>query len=211
MASAGLSLVEATMATFRQFFVAILSVALLASTFPAEASADPIPPQGSGQAQQPQSSAPSDQEIQQMVAPIALYPDALVAQILAAATYPTQVVEADRWLQQNKNLPPDQLAAAANKQPWDPSVKALTQFPSVLDNMSQNLTWTSNLGDVYYNDQQRVMNAVQVMRKEAQQAGNLKSTPQQTVTTQGQTIVIQPASPRWSMCPLTLRRSMAPR
>src|SRR5215472_4713999 len=182
------------MATFKKCFATILSVALLTSTFPAEGR-PASQPQGSGQAQQPQSSAPSDQEIQQMVAPIALYPDALVAQILAAATYPTQVVEADRWLQQNKNLPPDQLAAAANKQSWDPSVKALTQFPSVLDNMSQNLTWTSNLGDVYYNNQQGVMNAVQVMRKEVQQAGNLKTTPQQTVSTQGQTIVIQPASP----------------
>ena len=148
------------------------------------------PPQGNTQ-----SSAPSQQDLEQLVAPIALYPDALVAQILAGSTYPTQIVEADRWLHQNSNLKGDQLLAAVDKQPWDPSVKALTQFPSVLDNMSQNLSWTSSLGDAYFNVPQDVMNAVQSMRAKAQAAGNLKSTPQQTVTTQGQMIVIQPANP----------------
>ena len=181
--------------TYRSFFATILSGALLVSTFPMDGWSALSAPQGGDQAPQAEPSAPSDEDIQQLVAPIALYPDALIAQILAAATYPTQVVEADRWVNQNKGKSADQLAAAVDKQPWDPSVKALTQFPSVLDNMSQNLSWTSSLGDVYYNDQQRVMNAVQVMRQKAQQAGNLKSTPQQTVSTQGQTIVIQPASP----------------
>src|ERR1700751_5264781 len=85
------------------------------------------------------------EHLQQLVAPIALYPDELVAQVLAASTYPTEIVEADRWLQQNSSLKGAQLASAVNKQPWDPSVKALTQFPSVLANMDKNLSWTSAL------------------------------------------------------------------
>jgi hypothetical protein len=87
------------------------------------------------------------QELQQLVAPIALYPDALVAQILAASTYPTEIVEADRWMQRHSGLTGDDLAKEVDKQPWDPSVKALTQFPSVLENMDKNLSWTSSLGD----------------------------------------------------------------
>src|SRR3981081_2599801 len=134
-------------------------------------------------------------QLQQLVAPIALYPDALVAQILAAATYPDQIVEADRWLQQHTELKGEQLGQEVDKQPWDPSVKALVEFPSVLANMDKNLSWTSSLGDAYVNQQQEVMNAVQVMRDRAEKAGNLKSTSQETVTQQGQTIVIEPADP----------------
>jgi hypothetical protein len=135
------------------------------------------------------------QQLEQLVAPIALYPDALVAQILAASTYPTQIVEADRWMQQHSTLKGEALAQAVNQQPWDASVKALAQFPSVLANLDKNLTWASSLGDAYVNQQQAVLDAVQTMRKRAQQAGNLKSNPQETVTTQGQTIVVQPANP----------------
>ena len=116
------------------------------------------------------------------MAPIALYPDSLVAQILAASTFPEQVVEADRWVQAHPDLKGDALGQAVDQQPWDPSVKALTAFPSVLGNMDKNLSWTSSLGDAYYNQQQDVMDAVQVMRQRAQEAGNLKTTPQQTVT-----------------------------
>ena len=181
------------MVTYRHISATILSVALLVSSFPMDGWSALGPPQGNAQAAP---SEPSQQDLEQLVAPIALYPDALVAQILAGSTYPTQIVEADRWLQQNSNLKGDQLMAAVNNQPWDPSVKALTQFPSVLDQMSQNLSWTSSLGDAYFNFQQDVMNAVQSMRAKAQAAGNLKSTPQQTVTTQGQTIVIVPANPQ---------------
>jgi len=163
------------------------------------------PPQGNAQ-----SSAPSQQDLEQLVAPIALYPDALVAQILAGSTYPTQIVEADRWLHQNSNLKGDQLLAAVDKQPWDPSVKALTQFPSVLDNMSQNLSWTSSLGDAYFNVPQDVMNAVQSMRAKAQAAGNLKSTPQQTVTTRARRSSSSPRTQRWFMfLPMAPRWSMA--
>src|ERR1700738_3589784 len=106
----------------------------------------------------------SPQQLQQLVAPIALYPDGLVAQILAAASYPDQVVEAEKWLGQHKNLTGDKLAKEVNKQHWDASVKALTQFPAVLANMNQNLAWTSELGDACVNQQQEVSQAVQVMR-----------------------------------------------
>jgi hypothetical protein len=133
-------------------------------------------------------------QLQQLVAPIALYPDSLVAQVLAASTFPEQVVEADRWLQAHPDLKGDALGQAIDPQPWDPSVKALTGFPSVLGNMDKNLSWTSSLGDAFYNQQQDVMDAVQVMRQRAQAAGNLQSTPQQTVEDQDSAIVIQPTS-----------------
>jgi uncharacterized membrane protein YgcG len=135
-------------------------------------------------------------QLQQLVAPIALYPDSLVAQVLAASTFPAEIVEADRWLQDNSSLKGDALAQAVDQRNWDPSVKALTAFPSVLGNMDKNLSWTSSLGDAYYNQQQDVMDAVQVMRQKAQTSGNLKSTDQQTVEAQGSTIVIQPANPQ---------------
>jgi hypothetical protein len=104
-------------------------------------------------------------------------------------------VEAETWLEKHKNLTGDKLAKEVNKQHWDNSVKALTEFPAVLANMNQNLAWTSELGDAHVNQQQAVTQAVQNMRQKAQQAGNLKTTTQEKVTTQGQTIVIQPAAP----------------
>jgi hypothetical protein len=134
--------------------------------------------------------------LQQLVAPIALYPDSLVAQILAASTFPEQVVQADRWLQAHPELKDDALAQAVDQQPWDVSVKALAAFPSVLGNMDKNLSWTSSLGDAYYNQQQNVMDAIQVMRQQAQKAGNLKSTPQQNVSVDGSDVVIQPVDPQ---------------
>jgi Protein of unknown function (DUF3300) len=144
---------------------------------------------------QPPSAHLTPEQLQQLVAPIALYPDALVAQILAASAYPTQIVEAERFLEQNPNLKGKDLGDAVNSQDWDPSVKALTQFPSVLANLNKDLSWTSELGDAYYNQQADVMQAVQAMRRKAQQAGNLKTTPQQTVTDQGPDVDIQPADP----------------
>ena len=137
---------------------------------------------------------PSEQE-QQLVAPIALYPDSLVAQILAAATNPTDIVQAWRWMQQHPGLQGQQLADGVDSQPWDPSVKALVQFRSVLDNMNKNLSWTSALGDTYANAPQEVLDAVQVLRQQAQATGRLQSTSQQTVSAQGQTILIEPADP----------------
>jgi hypothetical protein len=151
---------------------------------------------GQGFAQSESEPVPqSPEQVEQLVAPIALYPDGLVAQILSASTYPVQIVQAERWLRQNSNLKGDQLAMEVDKQPWDPSVKALVQFPAVLANMDKNLSWTSALGDAYFNQQQEVMDAVQLMRKQAREAGTLQNTPQQTVVTQGQNIVIQPATP----------------
>jgi hypothetical protein len=136
----------------------------------------------------------SPEHLQQLVAPIALYPDSLVAQILAASTFPEEVVEADRWLQAHPGLQGEALAQEVDQQSWDASVKALTAFPSVLGNMDKNLAWTSSLGDAYYNQEQDVMDAVQVMRQRAQAAGNLKTSSQQVVTGQGSTIIVQPAN-----------------
>ena len=138
----------------------------------------------------------STQQLDQLVAPIALYPDPLVAQILAGATHPTEIVEADRWLQQNPNLKGAELAKAVDAQSWDSSVKALTQFPGLIGMMDKNLSWTSALGEAYVNGQQNVLDAVQAMRQRAQQAGNLKSTPQESVTTAGDEIAIEPTDPQ---------------
>jgi len=142
-----------------------------------------------------QSSPQLPGDLEQLVAPIALYPDALIAQVLAASTYPTQVVEADRWMQENSSLKGPSLAQAVNQQSWDPSVKALTQFPSALAMMDTNLAWTSALGEAYVSESQSVLAAIQVMRGRAQRAGHLQSTPQESVTNEGQTIVIEPANP----------------
>ena len=144
---------------------------------------------------QPPSAPLAPEQLQQLVAPIALYPDALVAQILAASTYPTQIVEAERFLQQNPNLTGAALGVEVDKQDWDPSVKALMQFPSVLADMDKNLSWTSELGDTNYNQQADIMTAIQFMRAKAESAGHLSTTPQQSVTNQGDTVSIQPANP----------------
>ena len=146
----------------------------------------------------PTETAPnSTSELQSLVAPIALYPDALVAQILTAATFPDQVAIAEYWLQQNTSLTGSALMQAVDTQSWDPSVKALTQFPSVLTNLAHNLTWTSSLGEAFHNQQAEVMTAIQTLRAQAKAAGNLKSTPQVTVVQQSpQVIVIQPANPQ---------------
>jgi hypothetical protein len=134
-------------------------------------------------------------QLDQLVAPVALYPDALVAQVLTAATFAGQVTDADNWLHQYGGMPPDQLADAVNGMPWDPSVKALTEFPTVLDNMARNSGWSAALGDAYYNQPGDVMNAVQAMRYQAQQAGALRSTPQQRVVYDGGLVVIEPVNP----------------
>jgi len=146
---------------------------------------------GPGEAPAPLSS----DELDQLVAPIALYPDALVAQILAGSTYPIEVVQAARWQSANAGLSGASLAAAVDSQDWDPSIKALTQFPSVLANMNTNLSWTSALGQAYYSQPQDVLNAVQVMRQRALAAGTLANTPQQTVVNQNGMVMIEPANP----------------
>jgi hypothetical protein len=185
----------------KPILVALLAMTLLFAAWPQNLLAfqdAPPPPQDSQSPQDgqvPQSPSQSPEQLQQLVAPIALYPDSLVAQILAASTFPEQVVEADRFVQSHPGLQGEALGQEVDQQPWDPSVKALTAFPSVLGNMDKNLSWTSSLGDAYYNQQQDVMDAVQEMRRRAEEAGNLKTTQQQTVTSQDSTIAIQPASP----------------
>lgn len=181
--------------TFTKQLVSLsLCFLLVLATAPFEAGAQqPAPQSGySGQG------APlSAEDLQQLAAPIALYPDALVAQILGAATFPDQIDAAAGWLQQNPNLTGNNLMKAVDQQPWDPSVKALTQFPSVLDNLAKNLSWTSALGEAYHTQAADVMAAVQILRAKAQAAGNLKSGSQITVVQESpQTIVIQPANPQ---------------
>ncbi|HZD33159.1 MAG TPA: DUF3300 domain-containing protein [Candidatus Angelobacter sp.] len=135
-------------------------------------------------------------EIENIVSPIALYPDQLVAQILGAATYPDQVTAASNYVN-SSGLKGDALMKGVDGQPWDPSVKALTQFPTVLDQMAKNLAWTSALGDAAYNQQKDVMTAIQKLRQEAKAAGNLKTTSEIKVVQESpQTIVIQPANPQ---------------
>ena len=139
----------------------------------------------------------SANELQQLVAPIALYPDSLVGQILGAATFPDQVVDANQFLQDNPSLTGQTLMYAVDAQTWDPSVKALTQFPSVLANLANNLSWTSSLGEAYHTQAADVMSAVQALRAKAYAAGNLKSGSQITVVQQSpQVIVIQPSNPQ---------------
>jgi hypothetical protein len=196
--------------------------------------------QSSPPSQQPPATTyaiPTADQLYQLVAPIALFPDNLLAQVLAASTYPDQVSAAYQWLQQNSRLKGQQLLQTIDQQSWDASVKGLTQFPDVLQQMATNLSWTSALGDAYYNIPQSVMNAVQVMRQRAYQAGNLKTTQQQNVAVQNQvpgsaapapassgeaqtTIVQPPSQPSsfsrrsrmWYTCPPTTRRScMDPR
>ena len=183
------------MSRSRKAAALLLTFTLLFAVGPMDTRAAQDQPATAQSADGPAYQAQSPEQLQQLVAPIALYPDSLVAQILAASTFPEQVVEADRWVQNHPDLKGEALAQAVDKEPWDPSVKALTAFPSVLGNMDKNLSWASSLGDAYYNQQQDVADAVQVMRQKAQQAGNLRSTPQQTVRTEGSTVIIEPAAP----------------
>jgi uncharacterized membrane protein YgcG len=139
------------------------------------------------------------EELEQLVAPIALYPDALLAQVLMASTYPMEVVFAARWSRANPKLTGQALEEAMQKQTWDASVKSLTGVPQVLQMMEEKIEWTQKLGDAFLEDQAQVMQAVQRLRAKASAAGNLKSGKEQTVTTAQQgaqtVIVIEPANP----------------
>jgi hypothetical protein len=135
------------------------------------------------------------EELDQMLAPIALYPDSLLAQILMAATYPLEVVQAERWAKANRNLRGDQLNDALDQKDWDPSVKALAPFPQVLSMMSERLEWTQRLGDAFLDQQDEVMDTVQRLRARAQAAGNLRDTEQQRLIVQEGAIEIEPVQP----------------
>ncbi len=181
---------------------ALLFSLLIYPANPAHARVPPPGAQVGGTAAPPQE-APAEyapltaDELDALVAPIALYPDALVAQVLGAATFPYEVVSATLWMRDNSGLQGEALAKAVDQQSWDPAVKALTQFPSVLDDLSKNLAWTSALGEASATQQQDVMAAVQRMRAKALAAGNLKSGSEIKVEQPApQTIVIQPANPQ---------------
>ena len=144
------------------------------------------------------------EQVDQLLAPIALYPDALLAQILMAATYPLEVVKADRWLQDpaHANLQGDQLAAAIEAEPWDPSVKSLVPFPLILQMMDGALDWMEQLGNAVMAQQGDVMDAIQRLRHQAAASGTLWSNAEQRVTTERQGIVIEPANPEFIYPPV---------
>lgn len=135
------------------------------------------------------------EELDQMLAPIALYPDSLLAQILMAATYPLEVVQADRWVKANRNLTGDQLNDTLDRKDWDPSVKALVPFPQILSMMSEKLEWTQRLGDAFLDQRDEVMDTIQQLRAKAQAAGNLRDTGEQRVIVEDRGIVIETAQP----------------
>ena len=143
----------------------------------------------------------SQAELDQMLAPIALYPDALLSQVLMAATYPDEVREAARWSRANLGLEGDDAVRAAQYKDWDPSVQSLVAFPQVLARMDENPDWTRRLGETFLGQQPHVMDTVQQLRRRAQAAGNLQSNEQLYVQQRGQTIVLQPASPQYVYVP----------
>jgi hypothetical protein len=159
-------------------------------------------------AQQDQAAKPfKPEELDQLVAPIALYPDPLLAQVLMASTYPLDVVQAARFAKDNASLKGDQRDQALQKQRWDDSVKSLVSFPDVLTMMDAKLDWTQKLGDAFLAQQADVMNAVQRLRAKAQATGNLKSSPQQTVT--AEPAAATPAAPA-GQAPVTVVVEQAP-
>ena len=137
----------------------------------------------------------SKEELAQLLAPIALYPDELVAQILMASTYPLEIVQADRWAKSHAQSAGDTLAKQLEKENWDPSVKSLVNFPTVLAKMSEKLDLTTKIGDAFLSQQKDVMETIQDLRKKAYEAGNLKTTKEQKIVVEKEVIVIQPANP----------------
>src|SRR5947207_4481394 len=188
--------------SFHGVAVAIICLALFAPGYP-RAWAQ----QGESQVM-PTAEAPKipNDQLDSLVAPIALYPDQLLAQILAASTYPLEVIQLEQWLKRNPNLKDQALADGVAKQPWDPSVQGMAVFPDVVTRLSANVGWTTNLGNAFLAQQQDVMDAVQRMRAKAQSQGALKTTEQQKVETEtvegGQdAIVIEPANPQFVYVP----------
>lgn len=157
---------------------------------PAAATTTPMPPAVKQPYQQE-----NPEQLQQLVAPIALYPDPLVASVLAASAYPSEIAQAYDWYSPRRNLSPQELATEADKQSWDPSVKSLLAFPPVLQNLATNLAWTSQLGDAYYNQPTDVTNAIQEMRRQAKTHKILKSNDQIEVKDKNGYITIEPKNP----------------
>ena len=169
-------------AVCRRFLAIVLTLGLLSASMPLRADA-PMPPE----------------QLDTLVAPIALYPDPLISQILVASTYPLELVQAGQWLGQHSDLKGQALKDAADQQSWDPSVQSLVLFPDVIKRLNADVTWTAQLGNAFLDNQSNVMDAIQRMRVKAEQAGKLKTTPQEKVTTttqSGQAVIeIQPADP----------------
>jgi len=136
------------------------------------------------------------EELEQMLAPIALYPDSLLTQILMASTYPLEIVQAERWIKKNKDMKGDALAKALEAQPWDPSVKSLVNFPDILSVMSEKLDLTQKVGDAFLAQQKDVMATIQKLRAKAEASGNLKTTKEQVVKVEKEVIIIESASPQ---------------
>jgi Protein of unknown function (DUF3300) len=176
---------------------AILCVALLIGPQSALPFQQPQP--AAGDQGQPQNLLNPGQ-LDSLVAPLALYPDPILSQVLVASTYPLEIVEAARWMQANQTLQGKALTDAAAQQPWDASVQAMVAFPDLLSRLNQNLSWTTDLGNAFLAQQANVMDAIQRMRQKASESGALQSTSQQTVTTSTQGnqtfIEIQPANPQ---------------
>ena len=179
--------------------VLVLPLHAQQGTPPLQVSPDLLPPEKQAAAAPKATASFSKEQIEQLVAPIALYPDALVAQVLMASTYPLEVVQAARWAKANPKVTGKALEDAMQKQSWDPSVKSLTATPQVLDMMNDKLDWTQKLGDAFLASQKEVLDAVQRLRKKALDAGNLKTGKEQKVTTEQEgnvTIIkIEPANP----------------
>lgn len=177
-----------------------LLASLICTTLAMPISTAPVYAQDSYSQPQAGASQLTQAQLSALVAPIALYPDPLVAQVLMASTYPVQVAEAYNWQRENSRLSGGSLNQALQQQTWDPSVKSLVSFPPVLGMMGSQLSWTQNLGDAVLAQQSNVMSAIQDLRSKAKASGALQSNAQQTVTTQGsgssQTIIIQPANPQ---------------
>src|SRR5579871_2322624 len=175
-----------------------LALAIMAATAVGAAAQQPAAPP-SPLPPQPDQTLLKPEQLEALVAPIALYPDALLANMLAAATYPLEVVEADRWVKENKNLKGDALKTQVDKKGWDDSVKALTATPSVLDMMNDKLDWTKDLGDAMLAQQADLMDAIQRLREKARSNNKLSTTKEQKVTVQQQegrqVIVIEPTDP----------------
>ena len=176
--------------------MAVLSVALLSPTYLVALAQETATQPALPEEQAPK--IPNDQ-LDSLVAPIALYPDPLLSQTLVASTYPLEIVQLQQWMGKNEDLKGKALADAAEKQPWDPSIQSMVVVPDVVKQLGDNIAWTSQLGDAFLSQESDVMNAVQRMRTKAESAGTLKTSEQQTVETQQvegkSVVVIQPSNP----------------
>src|SRR6266496_2954206 len=176
--------------------IAIVGLALSSTAFAQQAQSQEMTTTTNDQ----ETTTLAPQELDSLVAPIALYPDSLLAQTLAASTYPLEVIQLQQWMNNNKNLQGKALADAVSKQSWDPSVQGLVEYPDVVQRMAGNIQWTTDLGNAFLAQQSDVMDAVQRMRAKAEGKGTLKTSPQQTVETKTeggkQVIVVEQANPQ---------------